>query len=122
MDAFWAALSRHPVNCGRGLPVLIDQVEPQPLEAGGADVGEPGDGHPDRLWPGGVRWPVAGRGRQEVGEAVVIVMRGCRGSPGLLLATGAATSIPRSIPRCTRRSKTVLAVAWMGAGRRWLVA
>jgi hypothetical protein len=32
-------------------------------------------------------------------------------SLGLLLATGAATSIPRSISRCTHRSKTVLAVA-----------
>ena len=87
MDAFWAALRRHPVNCGRGLPVLIDQVEPQPLEAAVVGRGgEPGDGHPDRWWPGGVRWPVGGRGRQEVGEAVVMmVMRVCRVALGQLL-------------------------------------
>ena len=45
MDAFWATLRRHPVNCGRGLPVLIDQVEPQLLEVAVVGRGvEPGDG------------------------------------------------------------------------------
>jgi len=49
-------------------------------------VEEPGDGHPDRWWPGGVRWPVGDRGRQEVGEAVVMmVMRVCRVALGQLL-------------------------------------
>jgi hypothetical protein len=58
MDAFWAALRRHPVNCGRGLPVLIDQVEHPPLEAG--VVGRGGErsqaGLIDRRGEGGVRW------------------------------------------------------------------
>jgi hypothetical protein len=76
---------------GRGLPGLIDQEEPPPLEDGvGGPGGEPGAGYPDRRWPGGVRWPVGGRGRQEVGEAVVIVRRGCRGALVLLLTPMAA--------------------------------
>ena len=71
---------------GRGLAELIDQVDPQLLEGGAAGRGgEPGDGHPDRRCPGGVRWPVGGRGRQEEGEAVVMVARGCRVALGQLL-------------------------------------
>lgn len=66
-------------------------MEPQPLEDGvGGPEGEPGDGHSDRRWPGGVRWPVGGRGRQEEGEAVVMAMRVCRVSLGQLLTALAA--------------------------------
>ncbi len=58
-------------------------MDPQPLEAAVVGRGgEPGDGHPDRRCPGGVRWPVGGRGRQEEGEAVVMSMEGLQGLPG----------------------------------------
>ena len=85
---------------GRGLAELIDQVDPQLLEGGAAGRGgEPGDGHPDRRCPGGVRWPVGGRGRQEEGGGGGDGGEGLQGCPGPA-ADGIGRGLAELIDNC----------------------